>query len=132
VTASMVDRTQLDELERDLARVAVTALAAGTPVVAKGALNIKTDAVERISGHTRHLPSYPRSINYDLTEGPGVAEAEIGPQKDRTQGALGNILEYGSPNRPPIPHLGPALDAEEPRFVAQVEALGARLVAKYS
>lgn len=125
------DAAELVELEGFLHQVGNDAITQGAAIVGKGALNIKTEAVRLISGHTRHLPSYPRSINYDLTPGDDFVEAEIGPLKDRTQGALGNILEYGSPGRPPIPHLAPALDAEEPRFVDQVEQLGGRLTARY-
>jgi hypothetical protein len=69
---------------------------------------------------------YPASISYDVTEGPGVVEAEIGPDKGRPQGPLGNLLEFGSAHNPPHNDGGRALDDEEPRFLAQVEALSER------
>lgn len=127
----IADTAELKLLELALAEVVVDTVKQGTAVVSKGALNIKLDAARRISGHTRHLPSYPQSINYDLAITGAAIEAEIGPSKDRRQGPLGNILEYGSPGRPPIPHLGPALDEEAPRFEAQIEALGSRLFSRY-
>lgn len=96
-------------------------------VIARGALNVKRDAQRRISGHP-HLPHYPASITYDTELTPTGASAQVGPDKRRPQGPLGNILEYGSPSRPPIPHLGPALQAEEPRLVKALEDLAARLV----
>ena len=103
-------------------RVAVTEV---TAVVAKGANNIKRDAAQRISG-LRHAPAYPRSIGYDLYPSLKGPSAVIGPDKDRRQGALGNLLEYGSVNSAPIPHLAPALDAEEPRFVKALEDLAVK------
>lgn len=48
-----------------------------------------------------HAPAYPRSISYDLAiQTTGVA-VEIGPDKAMPQGALGNLIEYGSSNNPP-------------------------------
>lgn len=91
-------------------------------VVEKGALNIKKDAAQRISGHP-HAPHYPKSISYDVRRTFGGIEAEIGPDKGRMQGALGNILEYGTSKNAPLPHLAPALDAEEPKYVKALEDL---------
>lgn len=85
----------------------------------RGAHNIAEDARQRISGH-RRLPHYPRSITYDVTVDGDVIEAEVGPDKDRPQGPLGNILEFGTSKAPPMPHLLPALDAEEPRWVDHI------------
>lgn len=89
-------------------------------VVQKGALNIKTDARRRISGH-RRFPAYPASITYDTEFTRLGAAAEIGPDKGKRQGALGNILEYGTTNNAPMPHMRPAAEAEEPRFVKALE-----------
>jgi hypothetical protein len=96
-------------------------------VVARGAYNIKQDAIRRISGHP-HLPAYPRSITYDLFHWPGSSRAEIGPDKDRRQGSMGNIIEYGTTNNAPLPHLGPALEAEGPKFARALEQLGVDLL----
>jgi hypothetical protein len=95
-----------------------------TPVVSRGALNVKNDAIRLISGHA-HSPHYPRSISYEVTSDAHSVGAEIGPDKSRggTQAALGNILEFGTSKNAPIPHLHPALLAEEPRFVAAVETV---------
>jgi hypothetical protein len=96
-------------------------------VVKRGANNIKKDAQRRISGHP-HLPHYPRSINYDTAQTRNGATAEIGPDKSKRQGPLGNIIEYGTVKNAPIPHLGPALQAEEPRFVKALENLAADVI----
>lgn len=117
-----VDTAALTALAAEFAAAAVRIDNKAEAVVARGALNVKTDAVRLISGHPRSK-HYPRSIGYDVTRDPGGIVAEIGPDKDRTQGALGNILEFGTSKNAPIPHLGPALVAEEPRFVAAMEVI---------
>jgi hypothetical protein len=99
-------------------------------VVRKGALNVKNDwRANATSSAGRHARLYPASIGYDMTQEPDGASAEIGPDKGRPQGALGNLLEFGSANNPPHNDGGRALDAEEPRMVAAVEAVATRLVA---
>ena len=72
----------LDSWIADLTRAELTAHTAAAKVVSKGALNIKRDAAHRISGHP-HLPAYPSSITYDLTETRDVIHARIGPDKAR-------------------------------------------------
>ena len=52
--------------------------------------------------------------------------AQIGPDKGLPQGALGNLIEYGSVNNPGHNNGKDALDAEIPRTV---KALGAMFVA---
>lgn len=111
----------------DLDAAAAHALAECTKLVSKGALNIKTDA-RRLAPHGVHTPHYPNSISYDIKHGTNWVEAEVGPDKDRRQGALGNLLEYGSVNNPPHPHLTPAGDLEEPRFYRAAEQLAEDLV----
>lgn len=90
--------------------------------------NVKRDAQNAIKGH-KYLPAYPYSITYDTHITPTGAEAEIGPDKDRPQGPLGNIIEYGTSKNAPLPHLGPALDRnaddlERGVTLAVMQALG--------
>jgi hypothetical protein len=89
--------------------------------VERTARTVRDDARSRISGH-RYLPRYPISITYDITAAPAGVAAEIGPDKARPQGALGNIIEYGTSKNAPLPHLGPALDAAEPDVEAGINA----------
>ena len=87
-------------------------------------------SAQQFAGGIAHAPDYPRAITYDTTDhgvGKGVS-AEIGPDKDRRQGALGNILEYGTVNNPPYAHLGPALDYEGPNFERYLGELGEDLL----
>jgi hypothetical protein len=110
--------------ERNLAEAETQMIA----VVTRGALNIKNgwrDNAAASSG--RHASAYPFSISYDVQRIPGGAQAEIGPDKGRRQGALGNLLEYGSSKNPPHNDGGRALLAEAPGFEAQVVLLSERL-----
>lgn len=88
-------------------------------IVERGALNVKRGAVRNLHGlhrtRFRHLNHYPRSITYDLL---GPLEAEIGPDSSLPQGGMGRGVELGSVHTPPMPHLFPAADAEEPRLQA--------------
>lgn len=96
-------------------------------ILGRAAFNIKKDAQKKASG-IRHAPHYPRSISYDTMWRGDSGWAEIGPDKDRPQGPLGNILEYGTSNNPPYAHLGPALDYEAPNFERYLGELGERLL----
>lgn len=122
-----VDTSDLDKLVASLVRATAATVPAVDAVVAKGALNIKTDAARRASG-LAHAPAYPRSITYDTFHTPRTSQAVIGPDKDRRQGALGNILEYGTIKNAPVPHLGPALDAEAPKFEKALGDVAATLL----
>jgi hypothetical protein len=113
------------DLEQILADSAGAAPAEVRKVVAKGALNIKKDA-RRLVGRPAHAPAYSSSITYDTRMTPAGAVAEIGPDKSKRQGALGNLLEYGSVNNPPHPHMAPAGEAEKPRFEKALEDLVSR------
>lgn len=115
----------LEALAADLERAADMAPAEVRKVVGKGALNIKTDARRRVEG-LAHAPAYPRAITYDTAVTPAGASAEIGPDKSKRQGSLGNVIEYGSVNNPPHPHLAPALQAERPRFEKALEDLAVK------
>lgn len=121
------DHGELDRWSAKLDKAASAAPEEVTKVVAKGALNIKNSARSRITGHP-HAPAYPSSITYDMRQGLRGPEAEIGPDKERRQGALGNVLEYGTTNNAPLPHIAPATAEELPRFEQALTNLGARLL----
>jgi hypothetical protein len=114
------DNTGLDELVKLLGNAAEMPIKEATAIVAKGALNIKKDA-QRASSGLKHAPAYPRSIGYDVTASLTEVSAEIGPDKQKPQGALGNLIEYGSVNNSPRPHFLPAAIAEMPKFEKALE-----------
>lgn len=124
------DRTQVDALERDLGKAAAAAPATAAAVVTRSALAVKADARRRISGLS-HAPAYPASIGFDpvrATASGTAASTVVGPDKSRRQGALGNLLEYGSVKNAPRPHLGPAGEAEAPRMAKALEDLATKAV----
>jgi hypothetical protein len=113
-------------LARSLDKAIGVTSAQAAPVVTKGALNIKTDAQRRVRG-LKHARRYPSSITFDPVQTiASRAWTEIGPSKDRAQGALGNILEFGTINNPPHPHMAPAARAEAPRFEKALEDLAVK------
>lgn len=116
---------QLTELAAALKGAAMLGPAEARVQVQRSAQAIKSDAQRRVQG-LRHAPAYPASITYDTRLTLSGAEAEIGPDKSKRQGALGNLLEFGSAKNAPIPHMGPAGDAEEPKFAAAMEALSVK------
>jgi hypothetical protein len=127
-----VDMSEVNALAADLMATTFATLPAVEKVTEVAAVKIKKDAQKRIKAADQHgrLPGYPSSITYDTaTRGVSVS-AEIGPDKDRNQGPLGNVLEYGTSDTAPIPHLGPALDAEAPIFERLIAEAGVRLVVK--
>lgn len=110
-----VSYTGLDEFIADVDRALKITDREVRAVVEKGALNIKKDWARRWAG-LRSAPSLAAAVSYDVSYGFGGVKAEIGPDKARRQGALGNLLEFGSVNNAPRPGGLPALDAEAPRF----------------
>jgi hypothetical protein len=122
------DKSELVALTRDLDRAAAIAPAAAAKVVTKAAVNIKADARQRISG-LPHAPRYPYSITFDDVYVSKLgAQTRVGPDKDKRQGSLGNLLEYGSKNNPPHPHLGPAAEAEAPKFATAMQELAGKVL----
>lgn len=111
--AGVVDTSQLDKLAADLEAVPDEVLPKLKKVVSKGALNVKNgmqaDAADGAS--YRH---FSRSIGYDLTNG-GLG-ATIGPNKEQIQGALGNLLYFGTSRTGGVLNINRPLDEEAPRF----------------
>lgn len=86
------------------------------PVFVRALYNIKTSAKSRAAGHP-HLPFYAASISYDSKRVGMTLEGEVGPDKGKRQGPLGNIAEYGTSHHGPyLPVLGPATEEEIPRY----------------
>lgn len=121
------DHGDVDRWALKLDRVVSEVPDEAAKVVEKGALQIKNAARRRI-GRPAHAPAYSRSITYDMRRALRGPEAEIGPDKGKRQGALGNLLEYGSVNNAPIPHIAPSAEEELPKFERAMEDLAARLL----
>jgi hypothetical protein len=113
----------LRDLQFDLGKIPKEFEARAKRIVGQGCNNIKKDWRARWIGH-RHIPHLPFTITYDVTMVGDTIVGEVGPDKGKNQGPLGNIIEFGTINNAPIPGGQPALDAEEPRFARYVEELG--------
>jgi hypothetical protein len=122
-----VSVTGLNELIAGLDRAHSKALPETEQVVAKGALNVKRDWARRWGG-LAHAPALPAAVTYDLFHLPGSIRAEVGPDKGKRQGALGNLLEFGSAHNAPRPGGLPALSAEAPRMEKALADLAEKLL----
>lgn len=120
----------LKELHDDFEKAAREAVPSAKKIVGQGCNNIKKDAkrIIRAASHRGYLPHYPRSISYEVKASGTLVSGEVGPDSAKLQGGLGRLLENGSINNSPIPHLGPGLDLEENRFYGYMEDLGVKLL----
>ena len=116
------DDSDIQGLSADIRRALVRHPDKVRAALAVSAFDIKRRARARVDG-LAHAPAYPASIDFEVGRTLLGMQAEIGPDKGKRQGALGNILEYGTRNNAPIPHLGPALQAEIPGFVRAIERI---------
>lgn len=121
------DFTEFGVLTADLASAGLRALGRIVPVVSKAGFNVMSAARDSAAG-LAHAPHYPRSITYDIDITGGTIGAEIGPDKDLPQGALGNLIEYGSANNAPHHDLNNGLTIEIPRFMEQVARIAGEIL----
>ena len=119
--------TGLTELAADLRKAADTVVEQAKKVVGQGCNNIKKDAKKTVTGYA-HLPHYPRSIDYEVTAAGLTVTGEVGPNHAKLQGGLGRVIELGTVNNAPIPHLAPALELEVPSFERYIGELGEDLL----
>lgn len=120
----------LEELSDDFRKAVEDAIPAAKKIVGKGSNNVKKDAQRIIRAISKrgYLPHYPRSITYEVKASGALVSSVIGPESSRMQGGLGGLLENGSVNNSPYPHLSPALDQEENTFYGYMEDLGVKLL----
>lgn len=111
----MFDVDGITELVADLSDAPGRAQRKVDGVVRKGAVNVRDDWRDLAASYD-HAPLYPLSITFDTKWEGSAYVAEVGPDKDKPQGALGNLIEYGSANNPPHADGAAALSVEEPRF----------------
>lgn len=120
-----VDTSQVRKLGLELTGAGPRAVPAMAAVVAVAANGVRDTLRAEAQGH-RRFPAFPRSITADVR---GL-QAEIGPDKNLRQGALGNLLYFGtSKSGPTLPHPERALEAASPGFVKAVEETALRVLA---
>jgi hypothetical protein len=120
-----------NSLARDMLKAAAEAIVGTRGIVQKGSLNIKNEARKNVAQsapiHNAHAAN---AITYDTEiDAKGlVTRGEIGYDKGRPGGALGNLLEYGSRNNAPHRDLGRAFDSELPRFEDAIALMAKNLL----
>jgi len=114
-----IDSSPLHELAAALGEVASSAGPYIRDAMERTAIDVKADWRDAASGH-RSLRRYPYSIGYDFVGlqsfGSTLIRCDIGPDKGKKQGALGNIVEYGSPTSSPHHWGDKALEAHSDQF----------------
>jgi len=122
--------TGLEELSDALQQAVKNAIPAAKKIVGQGMNNMKKDAQRIIRAYSKrgYLPHYPRALTYEVKASGAVVSGELWPDPAKLQGGLGPIIENGSINSAPIPHLSPALDHEENTFYSYMEDLGIKLL----
>lgn len=109
------DMSEVRKLVADLEKIPAGAVKPLRGAVQSSARRIRDQMRSDASGHP-HAPQFPSSITYETEEKAGSIAAEIGPDKGRAQGALGNILYFGTSKNGPVLDINGPLDAESPKF----------------
>jgi len=125
VTDFEADTREIAALSLSFARAPLNVGAEIVKVTEVAAFKTKTKAQELVAGHP-HLPAIGASIDYDIRPIFGGVSAEVGYNKDKPQGPLGNIVEFGTSKNAPLPALLPAFDAEVPVWQRLLEAIVAK------
>lgn len=120
-----MDVSEVTAVANGLGRIAAKALPDVDAVIKKGAQNIK----EGMADDAKASPSFEPlagSISYDSRYGPGRVQYEIGPDKDKRGGALGNIYYFGTSRGGGTGDLDKQLNLEAPQALEFLEKLPAQ------
>ena len=98
--AASFDYTDLTKLTVDIGAVPGDTSENVRTAVKVTSLNIKNAWKAKLQGSAT-LPALPNAVTFDMTESATGVESDIGFDKGRKQGALGNISEYGTPKTAP-------------------------------
>lgn len=113
------DFSELDKLAADLGDAADV-----IPNVKKAVQvtsnNVKSAWRNKLQGSST-LPALPYAVSYDVEVNAGGVEGEIGFDKDKPQGALGNVSEYGTMNNAPRGFGLASLEENQADFVEGIE-----------
>lgn len=120
------DTSDVLRLAADLGEIPGKAVAPLREIVQASSRRIRDGMRRDARGHA-HSPYFPNSITYETKFARGGVESEIGPDKGLKQGALGNILYFGTSKNGPVLSINGPLDAEAPRFQKAVEDAAGKL-----
>lgn len=110
-----LDLSELRQLEDDLGKVPGRAVAPLVGVVTNASTRVR-DALRSDASGIGHAPYFPDSITADVKVKVGQIGAEVGPDKSLRQGALGNILYFGTSKNGAVLDINAPLDAEGPKL----------------
>lgn len=120
----IIDDSELKLLARAIAVSPQLSMQQIVATTYRAGKNIEREAKES-APKGGHVKNYARMITTSQTATPWSVEVEVGPRQSG-QGALGEILEFGTSRNAPHPHLMPAADNEIPVWLNYVtQALGA-------
>lgn len=118
---NLFDMGEVRALATDLGKTSKGVEREADKILERGALGVKNAMVEDArSSHQGHARAFAGSISYDRRYRVGTMAYEIGPDKDRRQGALGNLLYFGSKNNAPTLDIEAGLIAEEPKLMSEM------------
>lgn len=120
------DTSEINKLAADLGNIPGRMVPPMTAAVRKSAESVQKAMRADARGHA-HTPHFPASITTDVKTKVGQIEAEVGPDKGLTQGALGNILYFGTSKNGPVLNINAPLDAETPKFQKAIEEAAGKL-----
>ena len=126
---TLFDMREVTALATDLGRTPKEVEREADKVLERGALGVKNAMVaDAKASHSGYAKRFASSISYDRRYGVGRMSYEIGPDKSRPQGALGNLLYFGSRNNAPTLDIEAGLIAEEPKFLSEMGKMLERVV----
>lgn len=110
---------ELRKLSANMGKIAGSALKDVDAVIQKGALNIKDEMRADVHGSlhfsSKKKSGLEQSITYDSHYLPGRVRYEIGPDKSKRGGALGNIYYFGTSRGGGSGDIDKPLRSESPR-----------------
>jgi hypothetical protein len=109
------DTSEVTELIADCGRVPQKSIPRMTKATEQSSRRIRNQMRSDARG-IGHAPHFPRSITDEVSATFGRISAEIGPDKEKKQGALGNILYFGTSKNGPVVDINGPLDREAPRY----------------
>ena len=114
------DFTELNTLSADLGKVAGNTGPFINSAVQFTSNLIKEAAQKSVGGGDPRWKALPSAIDYEVTTfqgfGASVIQSDIGYDKSKDAGKLGNVREYGTPRVPPHLDLQTALTENEADF----------------
>ena len=117
-----IDARELAALARNLGDVGGDVVDEVRKVMKKGAQNMKDEMVADVQG-SPHFKGMAGSISYDEVGAGDAIEFEVGPDKGRRGGALGNIYYFGTSRGGGSGDIDKPIASESPRLESALGAL---------